>query len=290
MRSLLFVPADSERKLEKALSSGADALILDLEDSVALSAKQAARQMAGAFLQAADRTRGPRLLVRINALETGLAADDLSAVMPFAPSGIMLPKAAGGTDVTRLSAILRVHEAENNMQDRATTIIPIASETAASTLNLASYRKSSPRLEALTWGAEDLSADIGASASRDAAGGLTGVFALARSLTLLGAAAADVTAIDTVFVDFRDDEGLRRECMEAERDGFTGKMAIHPSQVPVINDAFTPSREAVADAEAVVRAFAGSQGLGVTSIDGRMLDRPHLRRAERILARASRNI
>jgi citrate lyase subunit beta / citryl-CoA lyase len=288
MRSLLFVPGDQPRKLEKARGCGADALIVDLEDSVAAGAKTQARHMAGAFLQAADRTRGPRLLVRINALETGLAADDLSAVMPFAPSGIVLPKAAGGTDITKLSAILRVHEAENNMQDRATTIIAIATETAAATLNLASYRESSPRLEALTWGAEDLSADIGAGASRDVAGGLTGVFALARSLTLLGAAAADVTAIDTVFVDFRDDEGLRRECMEAERDGFTGKMAIHPSQVPVINACFTPSAEAVSQAERIVEAFAKSAHAGVTSMDGKMLDRPHLRRAERILARAAR--
>ncbi len=286
MRSLLFVPADSESKLEKALASGADALIVDLEDSVAGAKKATARATAAAFLNTSDRSKAPRLIVRINDLASGLAGDDLAAVMPHAPSAIVLPKCASGADVEKLSAMLRVHEAETGLQDRATAIIAIATETAAATLNLAGYRPGLPRLEALTWGAEDLSADIGAHATRDGDGRLTDVFRLARSLTLLGAAAADVAAIDTVFVDFRDENGLRRECADAIRDGFTGKLAIHPAQVPVINAAFTPSAGAVAEARDIVAAFAAAGTAGVTSLHGRMLDRPHLRRAERILARA----
>lgn len=291
MRSYLFVPGDSAAKLDKALGSGADALIIDLEDSVAPASKQAARETAAAFLAEAARQAGaPRLYVRVNDLASGLTDDDLATVMSGAPHGIVLPKAAGGADIEQLSAMLRTHEAANGAEDRSTAIMAIATETAQATLAMASYAGCSPRLEALSWGAEDLSADIGASASRDAHGALTGVFALARNLTVLGAAAAGVEAIDTVFVDFRDADGLEAECRNALRDGFTGKLAIHPAQVPVINACFTPDADTIAEARAVVAAFAGSGDTGVTSLNGKMLDRPHLRRAERILQRAGMTV
>lgn len=286
MRSLLFVPGDSERKLDKGLASGADVLIVDLEDSVAPARKAAAREMAAAFLAARGGKAGPLLYVRVNDFSTGLTDEDLAAVVQAAPHGIMLPKAAGGADVERLSAKLRVHEAEAGLADGAIRILPIITETAAGLLAAGSYSAALPRLAGVTWGAEDLSADIGARTTRDAAGRYTDVFRLARAMTVLAAAKAETAAVDTVFVDFRDMEALRGECLEAERDGFTGKMAIHPAQVPVINEAFTPSPEAIAEARAVTAAFAGAGDVGVVGIDGRMYDRPHLKRAERLLARA----
>jgi len=284
MRSLLFVPADSERKLEKALHAGADALIIDLEDSVAPSRKEEARRMAADFLRKESATS--RLYVRINALSSGLADQDLAAIMPARPMGIMLPKAEGGKDVTLLSVKLRVHEAENRIEDGATRILPIITETAAAVFAAGTFAGSSERLSGLTWGAEDLSAEIGARATRDDSGRHTGVFALARSLTLLAASAAGVAAIDTVFPVFRDADAFSRECAEAERDGFTGKMAIHPAQVPIINAAFTPSQEAIDHARRVIAALQDAGETGVASIDGEMVDRPHLARAERVLARA----
>jgi len=284
MRSLLFVPADSERKLEKALQSGADALILDLEDSVASSRKDEARRIAARFL--AERAGSALLYVRVNALSTGLIEEDLAAVMSDRPAGIMLPKAEGGHDVSLLSAKLRVHEAENAIEDGATAILPLITETAKAVFSVHTIAGASKRLSGLTWGAEDLSADIGARVTRDNAGGYTGVFALARSMTLLAAASAGVPAIDTVYPAYRDIEGFSRDCSEAERDGFTGKMAIHPSQVPIINGAFTPSEEAIDHSRRVVAAFAEAGDAGVVSVDGEMVDRPHLLRAERILARA----
>ena len=283
MRSLLFVPADSSRKLARAPDSGADVLLVDLEDSVAAAAKASARAGALAFLR--GRAGGPMVYVRINALGSGLADADLAAVMAGKPDGIMLPKSAGGKDVQHLSAKLAVHEAENGIEAGFTRILAIATETAASVFQFGTYAGASRRLAGLTWGAEDLSADIGAETSRDEAGALTGPYALARTLTLLGAASAGVAAIDTVFVDFRDEAGLRRECEAARRDGFCGKMAVHPGQVAVINAAFTPSAEALARARAVVAAFAAAPGAGVVALDGVMLDLPHLRRAERVLGR-----
>ncbi len=285
MRSLLFVPADSARKLARAPESGADVLLVDLEDSVAASAKGLARAGALAFLQ--GRATGPLVYVRINGLETGLADADLAAVMAGKPNGILLPKSAGGRDVQHLSAKLAVHEAENGMKAGATRILAIATETAASLFQLGTYAGASGRLAGLAWGAEDLSADLGAETSRDGEGALTGPYALARTLTLLGAASAGVAAIDTVFVDFRDEAGLRRECEAARRDGFSGKMAVHPGQVAVINAAFTPSAEALARAGAVVAAFAAAPGAGVVALGGMMLDLPHLKRAERVLGRAN---
>ncbi|MEP9374166.1 CoA ester lyase [Mesorhizobium sp. KR1-2] len=286
MRSLLFVPGDSERKLEKGFSSEADVVIVDLEDSVSAQNKAAARATAADFLRARLGRDGPAVYVRVNDLSTGLTDDDLAALVPAMPAGIMLPKSNGGADVQRLAVKLRVHEAENGLPDGSIAILPIITETAAGVLAAASYAGASPRLAGLTWGAEDLSAAIGARATRDERGVYTDVFRLARTMTLLAAAAAEVAAIDTVFPNFRDMEGFRRECEEAERDGFTGKMAIHPAQVPVINEAFTPSPEAVAHAKAVVEAFHEAGNPGVVALEGQMYDRPHLRRAERLLARA----
>jgi citrate lyase subunit beta/citryl-CoA lyase len=285
MRSLLFVPGDSEKKLAKGFSSAADVVIVDLEDSVAPANKAAARKVAADFING-NRTRtNAAIYLRINDFSTGLTDDDLAALMPARPDGIMLPKSNSAADVQQLSTKLRVREAENGLPDGATKVIPIITETAAGLLAAGSY-SANPRLSGLTWGAEDLSAAIGARVTRDEGGRYTDVFRLARSMTVLAASAAETAAIDTVFVNFRDVDSLRVECLEAERDGFTAKMAIHPDQVPVINAAFTPSAEAVAHAQAVVEAFRAAGNPGVVGIEGQMYDRPHLRRAERLLARA----
>jgi citrate lyase subunit beta/citryl-CoA lyase len=288
MRSLLFVPGDNPKKLDKGLRSGADALIVDLEDSVAPARKGEARRLALAFLEenrsAADR---PLLYVRINGFGTPFSEGDLDAVMPAAPDGIMLPKCRSGSDVMLLDSRLAVREALHGIEDGRTRILALATETAGSIFGTGTYAGSSARLAGLTWGAEDLSADIGALASRSD-GDWTEPFRLVRSLCLFGAAAAGVAAIDSVYTDFRDLDGLKRESAVAMRDGFSGKLAIHPAQVPLINAAFTPSAAALDRAEKIVAAFAGSAGLGVTSLDGVMLDQPHLKSAERLLAQAGR--
>lgn len=287
MRSLLFVPGDSPRKLDKGMTSGADALILDLEDSVAPAGKAAARDTTAAFLRNATGAAGrPRLYVRVNGLDTGLIDDDLDVMIPARPDGILLPKAEGGASVTHLGAKLTAREALNGVDDGATAILALTTETAAALFLAGSYGGSSARLAGLTWGAEDLSAELGAEANRDAAGHFLDPYRLARALCLAGAAAAQVPAIDTVYVDFRNETGLRRECEEARRDGFSGKLAIHPSQVAIINDVFTPTAEAVARAQAVVDAFAASPSAGVVAIGGVMYDRPHLTKAKQLLARA----
>ncbi len=285
MRSLLFVPGDSEKKLEKGLSSEADVLLIDLEDSVSGERKEVARKIAADFLTA-NRDRPPRLFVRINDLASGFADEDLAAVMPSMPHGILLPKSNSGKDVTRLSAKLNVHEARAGIAEGSTQILAIITETAIGTLSATSYPDASKRLIGLSWGAEDLSAAIGARTPRDAAGHYTDVFRLARAVTILGASAAEVAAIDTVYINYRDDAGLTCECEEAERDGFTGKLAIHPAQVPIINRAFTPSAEAVEHARKIIDAFGENPSAGVIGIDGQMFDRPHLRRAERLVQRA----
>ena len=286
MRSLLFVPGDSEKKLAKAFQAGADVLLLDLEDSVGADRKAASREITCAFIKENRAQSSAALYVRVNDFTTDLTDDDLAAIMPAGPAGIMLPKAIGPKDVMRLAAKLRVHEAENNIEDGATRIIALTAETAAGVLATPAFTEAHPRLAGMTWGAEDLSADIGARMARDAAGRYTDVFRLARTLTILAASTAQAAAIDTVFVNFRDMDALRAECVEAERDGFTAKMAIHPAQVPVINEVFTPSAESVSHSRAVVDTFAAAGNPGVIGIDGQMYDRPHLRRAERILARA----
>jgi citrate lyase subunit beta/citryl-CoA lyase len=287
MRSLLFVPGDSTRKLQKALTSGADALLIDLEDSVALAAKDEARRVTAGFLtEVGGQADRPRLFVRVNGLNTGLIDADLDGVMSARPDGIMLPKAVGGPDVSHLGAKLAVREAEFGLQDGSTRIIAIATENARSVFALGTFAGASQRLVGLAWGGEDLSADIGAETNRHPDGSYTSPYRFARALTLLGATAAEVDAVDSVYTNFRDMDGLAAECREAQRDGFVAKMAIHPEQVPIINEAFTPSKEALSRARAVVEAFENNPGAGVVGLGGEMLDRPHLKRAERLLARA----
>lgn len=284
MRSLLFVPGDSEKKLAKGLESGADVLIVDLEDSVAPANKANARALTADFLTGIKG--GPAIYVRVNDLSTGMTEADLEAVIAARPAGIMLPKSNGANDVASLATKLRVHEALAGIDDGSIRILPIITETPLGLMNAAGYRTASERLSGLTWGAEDLSAEIGATDTRDANGRYTDVFRFARLTTILAAAAADVAAIDTVFPDFRDLDGFRRDCEDGARDGFTGRMAIHPAQVPVINAVFTPSPAAVSHARAVIEAFAAAGDAGVVAIDGKMYDRPHLKRAERLIARA----
>jgi citrate lyase subunit beta/citryl-CoA lyase len=223
--------------------------------------------------------------VRVNGLTTGMTDADLDGVMRAAPDGIVLPKAVGGIEVSHLGAKLAVCEAEFGLPDGCTAIIAIATETAASIFALGTFSDASRRLKGLTWGGEDLSAEAGAEANRLEDGSYTDPYRLARSLTLFGAVAARVDPIDAVYTNFRDEAGLTAECRAARRDGFVAKMAIHPAQVPVINEAFTPSASALAHARAVVQAFAKEPGAGVVGLNGEMLDRPHLERAERMLAR-----
>ncbi|HEY8567270.1 MAG TPA: CoA ester lyase [Beijerinckiaceae bacterium] len=289
MRSLLFVPGDSPKKLEKGLGSGADALIIDLEDSVALSAKTEARRITADFLREVHGVEGrPRLVVRVNDLSTGLTDADLDGVMPGAPDAIMLPKTVGGVDVTHLGAKLAVREAESDLADGGTRILAIATETARGVFALGTLAGSSHRLAGVAWGAEDLSADLGAETNRREDGAYADPYRLARALALMAAAAAEADAIDTVYTNFRDLEGLAAECRAACRDGFVAKMAIHPAQVPVINEAFTPSGAALERARRIAALFAENPGAGVIGLDGEMLDRPHLTRAERLIARAGR--
>ena len=288
MRSLLFVPADDAKKLDKAMACGADALIVDLEDSIPAQGKAQARMRAAAFLgEAGKAAHRPRLLVRINGFATGLADADLDAVVPARPDAIMLPKAEGGPDVVRADAKLSAREAIAGLPDGSIRIVAIATETATALFLAGTYGGASARLEGLTWGAEDLSAELGAEANRDGDGRFLDPYRLARALCLAGAAAARVQAIDTVAVDFRNAAALRQESEEARRDGFTGKMAIHPAQVPVINEVFTPSAVAVAEARAVIAAFEANPDRGTVGIDGVMYDRPHLERARQLLARAT---
>lgn len=287
MRSLLFVPGDSDRKIAKAMSSGADALILDLEDSVALDRKAEARAMTRDFIASAkgQETR-PRLFVRINALTTDLWSTDLEGVMAAGPDGIMLPKPRSGEDVHRLSLTLDHVEESAALKQGATRIVAITTEVPICILNMATFVEASSRLEGLTWGAEDLSAEVGSTATRDPNGNLTSPYRLARDLCLFTAVSAGVQPIDTVFIDFRDQDGLRAESAAAARDGFTGKLAIHPDQVAIINAAFTPSQREIDRARDIVAMFSASPDAGVISLNGQMYDRPHLTRAERVLARA----
>lgn len=284
MRSFLFVPADDERKLAKALGSGADALILDLEDSVAMSRKESARECAAAFIVAHRATAGPRLFVRVNPLTTGLTAADLTAIMPSRPAGIMQPKARSAADAVTLSTMIAASETTEAIAPGSTALIVLVTESAGAVLAPAGYDAAGPRLEGLSWGAEDLSADIGAGTPRGDDGSYRAPYALARSITILAAASARCAAIDTVNPDFRNLDTFRRDCEDGARDGFTGKLAIHPAQVPVINEVFTPSDEAIARARAVIAAFDNAE-TGVASLNGQMLDRPHLIAARRLLAR-----
>lgn len=279
IRSALFVPADSERKLARAPEAGADLLLLDLEDSVGAERKPAARALLAEWLAAPGR---PAAHVRVNAFDTGMTFLDLAAVLAGRPEGIMLPKCAGAAEVQRLSAALDALEAREGISPGRTKILPIATETPAALFTLGTYAGAGARLSALTWGGEDLAAAIGARANKHE-GVFDDVFRLARALCLAGAAAAGVPALDTVYPDFRDEAGFVAECAEARRMGFAGKCAIHPGQVAAINAAFTPSAAERAHAQAIVDAFAENPGAGVVSLEGKMVDRPHLVAARRLL-------
>jgi citrate lyase subunit beta/citryl-CoA lyase len=285
MRSLLFVPADSEKKFEKALASESDCVILDCEDSVRPEVKPKARKLAAAFLAgAAAQSPRPRLYVRVNGLGSGLTSADLDAVMPSRPDGILLPKCLNGASLQHLGAMLAIKEAEHGLAEGATRIMAIVTETPASIFGIGTYAWASARLDAVTWGAEDLAACLGAESNRDANGHYTFPYALVRSLALFAAASAGVLAIDAVHANFRDLAALRGECESAKRDGFAGKMAIHPAQIAIINEIFTPSQDAIAKARAIVAAFEAAPLAGVIGFEGEMLDRPHLERARRLLA------
>jgi citrate lyase subunit beta/citryl-CoA lyase len=291
IRSLLFVPGDSERKQVKALGSGADALILDLEDSVAEPQVPAARLQVNAFWKAHPDTSGPQRWVRVNSPSSGKLADDLMAVIGGRPDGIVLPKISSAGEVAAVAKSLAALEERAGIMANSTRIIVICTETPQALLNLAGYGngEAGPRLAGLTWGMEDLSAALGVTEKTRADGSLTPVLELARSLCLVAAAAAGVQAIDGVHADFRDTAGLTRDAARARSDGFTAKLAIHPDQVPIINAAFSPSAGEVEHAKRVVAAFAASPGAGVTSLDGRMLDRPHLVLAQRVLELSRRS-
>jgi citrate lyase subunit beta/citryl-CoA lyase len=273
-RSWLFVPADSERKIAKALESEADAVILDLEDSVAPAQKAAAREIVRGLGAAAN---GPAIWVRINPLASDDHKSDLDVLANPAIGGIVLPKAECGTDVEELAA------RTGNIPIHA-----IVTETAASLFGLMTYRLPGIPLAAMSWGAEDLSAALGASSKYDTDGSLSFTYQMARSLTLAGAVAAGVQPVDGVFADFRDEAGLRAEAEAAAREGFTGKLAIHPAQIAVINAAFSPSADDVAHAQAIVDAFDAQPAAGVLSVGGKMVDRPHLVQARRVIERARR--
>ena len=284
-RSFLFVPADSEKKLAKAKDSAADALIIDLEDAVAPSARPAARKIAAAFLAEGARQD---LWVRINPLGSPDAPEDMREVMPSAPAGIVLPKPHGACDVLELAKRLDVLEQEHGLPAGQTKILPIATERPAALFHLHEYAESSARLAGLTWGAEDLSAAVGATANRSSDGDWLAPYQFARSLCLFAAAAAEVPAIDTVYTDFRDHPGLARYAGLARRDGFAGMLAIHPAQVGIINEAFMPSAEEIRRAERIIALFAANPDAGTLALDGKMIDRPHWLQARRILEMVAR--
>lgn len=287
LRSLLFVPGDSERKLAKAMDSNADALILDLEDAVAPSRTEIARGMVLEYLKARPERSRQRLWVRVNPLNTPAAMVDLK-VVAGAPDGIVLPKVVGPADIIRLSHCLDALEVREGLQPGSIKIMPVATETPQSLFTLGDYAGCSARLHGLTWGAEDIAAALGASANRREDGEYDTVFSLAKALCLAGAAAANVLAVDTIWADYADQVGLEVEARQSRRAGFTGKIAIHPSQVEVINRAFSPSEQELAWSRRVVALFASNPGLGTVGLDGKMLDMPHLKQAQRVLDLAAR--
>jgi citrate lyase subunit beta/citryl-CoA lyase len=281
MRSFLFVPGDSARKFESAKKTAADALILDLEDSVAPDQKAAARTITRGMLD--SRKAGQKLFVRVNALDTGLTLADLAAVMPGRPDGIVLPKCAGAADVNRLALYLDAFEAASGIEAESTRIVVVATETAQAVLKLHDYEGASPRLWGMMWGAEDFAASLGSSRNRTD-GRYHSPFLLARDLCLISAAAAGVVAIDTIATDIDDLAALKDEAVAARRDGFLAKAVIHPKHVDVVNAALTPTDEEVAWARQIVKAFDDNPNSGVVKIDGKMIDKPHLRAAVKILA------
>jgi len=282
LRSLLFVPADSEKKLAKSKSSPADALILDLEDSVAPENRAKARGLAREFLEEGNRQA---VWVRVNPVGTSDCIADMQAVVACAPAGLIVPKPDGPQDLLTLDAHLITLETQAGLPQRSVKLLPVATETPTAVLSLQDYRSPPPRLAALSWGAEDLSAAIGAATNRDANGEFLFIHKVVRALVLIAAKAAGVDAIETLHADFRDSKGLERAARLAQREGFTGMLAIHPDQVEPINTAFTPSAADIEYATKVEAAFAG--GAGVASLDGKMLDQPHLKQARHVLALAA---
>jgi len=285
-RSLLFVPGDSDRKLAKCLGAGADLVILDLEDSVAAAQKAAARERVREFLGAHPERSATQLWVRINALESAEARADLAALSGSRPDGIVQPKVRGPEDVLALAARLESLERSSGLGAGAVRLLPVATETPAAVFSLGGYARCGPRLFGLTWGAEDLSTAIGATANKEASGQWSAPYQVVRALCLFGAHAAGVAAIDTLYADFRDAAGLRAACALSSRDGFSGKLAIHPEQVPIINECFAPSAAEIAAAREIVALFGANPGVAALQLGGQMLDLPHLRQAERTLARA----
>jgi len=287
MRSWLFAPGDSEKKMGKAIASDADIALLDLEDSVTPENKAVARDMvAKALNEAEDRSL---VWVRINPLSGDWTEDDLDVIVPAAPGGVFLPKAEGGHDVEMLDAMLTAREEANGLAIGSIKIAALVTETAAAMFTTGTY-DGAPRLVAMSWGAEDLSSELGASEQRGPDGEYTHVYEMARSLCLLGAVKAGVAPIETVQPEFRDLEALERRARSVRAQGFRGMLAIHPAQIAPINAAFTPSAEEIAHARAVVQIFADNPGVGTIAIDGNMLDRPHLALAERLLAEAGEAI
>ena len=283
LRSLLFVPGDSERKLARAERCGADAVVLDLEDAVAPSQKALARGMA-AEVVARREARPFRLFVRVNAPDTSLTLQDLAAVVAPGLDAVLVPKANGPDDVARIGGWLDALETRAGMAAGSVKLAVVATETAKALFALGRYAPPHPRLVALTWGAEDLSAALGATDNKDAGGDWTFPYAIARAQCLFAAAAAEVAPIDTVFVDFRDADALERDCRRSRRDGFVGRLAIHPDQVEPINRAYTPSEAEIERARRIVAAFEADPGRGALALDGRMIDIPHLKAARRTLA------
>ena len=287
LRSLLFVPGDSEKKLAKAESISADALILDLEDSVAPENKVIARGLVCEFLAAHTSDRTWQIWVRINPIDQAEAGADLGAVIRGRPDGIVQPKTRSPNDVVLLGQRIGNYEMEHDFPIGSTRLLPVATETPEALFSMGDYVRCDKRLAGLTWGAEDLSAAVGALDNKDPDGNWTQPYQLARSLCLFAAHAAGVEAIDTLYANFRDFEGLRTSCDEARRDGFGGKLAIHPDQVDVINEAFTPAADEIARARRIVALFDANPGVGTLALDGTMLDIPHLKQARRILAMAA---
>ncbi len=283
LRSLLFVPGDSERKFVKATGVGADALILDLEDSVAPPNKAGARGRVAELLSDSS-PRNWSFIVRVNALDTGLALDDLAAVTRPGLDAILIPKANGREDIERFGHYLDAFETKAGMAVGTVKITVVATETAKAMFALGSYAPAHPRLAALTWGAEDLAAVLGATDNKERDGSWTFPYEVARAHCLFAAAAAETLPIDTIHSNFRDLEGLERECRRSRRDGFLGRMAIHPDQIETINRCYTPSAEEVAHARRIVEAFEANPGAGTIGIDGKMVDIPHLTAARKTLA------
>lgn len=278
----LFVPADSQKKLDKAINTNADCLFIDLEDSVVDENKQNAREIARQFIKENKQTK-MKLYVRINALNTKWCEDDIKIIMEAKPHGIILPKSQSGMDVSKLDAILRVYEFKNKIEDGKTRIIAIITETALATLQAGQYKDASERLVAMAWGGEDLSVEVGAKEKRKKNGEYNDMLRFARIQTLLGAIAADVQPLDAIYDNIKDQKGLKKECEQAYRDGFKGKMAIHPNQIDIIKNAFTPSKNEIEKAQKIIKEFKKNKNIGVIQIDGKMLDKPHLINAQNII-------